>query len=66
MIYDNIKAIAIEKNISIRAIEKKTCIGNGTIGKWKLRESTPSVKSLIKVADALGVSLDDLVKDKEG
>ena len=60
MIYENIKAICEEKNISISALEKKAALGNGTIGKW--RDSKPNVDTLVKVADALNVSLSRLMK----
>ena len=60
MIYDNIKAIAEKKGLSIAEIEKKAQIGNGIIGKWK--ESTPNVDSLIKVAKVLNVSINTLMK----
>lgn len=60
MIYDNIKAIADKKGLSIAEIEKRAQIGNGIIGKWK--ESTPNVDSLVKVAKVLNVSINTLTK----
>ena len=60
MIYDNIKAIADKKGMSIAEIEKKAQIGNGIIGKWK--ESIPNVDSLVKVAKVLNVSISTLTK----
>lgn len=60
MIYENIKAICEEKNISISALEKKAALGNGTIGKW--RDSKPKVDTLAKVAGVLNVSLSRLMK----
>ena len=61
MIYERIKDIASQKNISIAALEKKAGLSNGTIGKW--RSSAPNVDSLIKVAKALNVSLNTLTKE---
>lgn len=63
MIYDNIKAIADQKGLSIAEIEKRAQIGNGIIGKWK--ESTPNVDSLVKVAKVLDVGIDTLTKGYE-
>lgn len=63
MIYDNIKALADKKGMSIAEIEKKAQIGNGIIGKWK--ESAPNVASLLKVAKVLGVSINTLTKGYE-
>ena len=60
MIYDNIKAIADKKGLSIAEIEKKASLGNGIIGKW--RESAPNVDSLVKVAKVLNVSVNTLIK----
>ena len=63
MIYENIKAIADKKGLSIAEIEKKAKIGNGIIGKW--REATPNVDSLAKVAKVLNVSVNTLIKGRE-
>lgn len=60
MVYENIKKLCSEKGISIAAVEKEAGIGNGVIGGW--REGSPRVDSLMKVANVLGTSLDELVK----
>lgn len=60
MIYDNIKAVADKKGMSIAEIEKRAQIGNGIIGKWK--ESSPNLDSLVKVARVLNVSINTLTK----
>lgn len=62
MIYDNVKAIADKKKISIAELEKRAGLGNGTIGNW--RDSSPNVESLVKVAEALNVSVATLLKSK--
>lgn len=59
-LYDRIKALCDEQNISIRALEIKAGIGNGVIGKW--RELGPTLESLRKVSGALGVPLDELMR----
>jgi len=61
MIYENIKAICESKNISISALEKKAELGNGTIGKW--RTCDPNIESLRKVAAALDVSINRLMRE---
>lgn len=63
MIYDNIKQIAIEKGLSIHALEQKAGLGNGAIGRW--RKFKPGAFYLKKVADALEVTVDDLLKGVE-
>lgn len=61
MIYDKIKAIAFEKNISVYRIEKDLSLSNGSIGKWN--KSNPSVTTLKSVADYLRVPLEKLLED---
>lgn len=63
MVYDNVKRIADSKGMSIRALEIKADLQNGTIGKW--RNSSPILVNLEKVAKALDVSIETLIK-KEG
>lgn len=61
MVYDKVKKLADEQKISIYALEKKAGLQNGAIGKW--RESSPTLKSLQAVADALGISVNELLKE---
>lgn len=60
-LYENIRALAKEKNISLKQLEIKAKLGNGTIGKWR-KGHKPYVDTLEKVADALGVSATKLMK----
>jgi len=60
MIYENIKAIADSREMSIAELEKKANLSNGAIGKW--RESVPNLESLVKVARVLNVSINTLTK----
>lgn len=60
MIYENVKALADKRGISITELEKKAELSNGAIGKW--RDSSPSVENLSRVAKALNVSINTLVK----
>lgn len=61
MLYDKIKAIASEKNISIYRIERDLSLSNGAISKWN--KSIPSVTTLKSVADYLRVPLEKLLED---
>lgn len=64
MVYENICRIAKKKGMSIRQVELKAGI-IGVIGRWKT--NNPSMKNLVKVADALGVSVNTLLKEtKDG
>lgn len=59
MIFSNISQLCKKKKIPISKLEKDCGLGNGTISGWKT--SSPTVDNLKKVADALGVKMDDLL-----
>ncbi|HHT7626652.1 TPA: helix-turn-helix domain-containing protein [Streptococcus suis] len=61
MIYDNIKKIARNRNISVYRIEKDLDFSNGLISKWN--KSIPTITMLKKVADYLSVSLEELLEE---
>jgi repressor len=61
MLYDKIKNIAEQKNISIYRIEKDLDLSNGSIRKWN--SSIPLSQTLKKVADYLNVSIDKLMDE---
>ena len=58
-IYDKVKAEADLKKISIAALEVKAGVANGTISKWKTGK--PLAETLMKVANALEVKINDLM-----
>lgn len=60
MIYENVKAMAEKKGISLNALEKKAGLSKGTIPKWKT--ASPTIKSLSAVAKILGTTVDKLAK----
>lgn len=60
LIYEKVKRFADAQNISISALEKKAGLKNGTIGKW--RYSSPILRNLQAVADALGISINELLE----
>ena len=62
MIYENIKNICEKRSISISALEEKAGLGNGTIGKWKSGDVSPTIDSLCAVANALGIAVTKLLK----
>lgn len=61
-IYDKIKNMADDQNISISYIEENTELSNGSISKWKT--NSPRVDSLYRVAKFLGCSLDLLMSSQ--
>ena len=62
MLFDKIKAICSEKNISISYLERQAGLGNGTIDGWN--ESNPRLDSIIAVSKVLEIPIDELVKDE--
>lgn len=61
LIYDKIKEICKEKNISIASVEKKAGLGNGAITKWN--SSSPTVDNLKTVADVLEIDVTEFLDD---
>lgn len=57
---EKIKEIAEKQGLSISALEKKANIGNGTIARWN--NSSPNLDTLQKVANALGIGLNELLE----
>lgn len=58
-VYDNIKKIAKTTGISINAIEKRAGLSIGSVCKWNT--VSPTASSLLKVAQILGCSINDLL-----
>ncbi|MGG5341174.1 helix-turn-helix domain-containing protein [Enterococcus sp. AZ192] len=63
MLYDQIKKLASKKGISIQKIEADLELSNGIISKWN--KAKPTINNLAKVADYLGMTVDDLLKKSE-
>lgn len=65
-LYEKIKELAKQKNISIRQIEENLNWGNGVIRRWK--KAKPSYDKLEAVADYFHVSVDYLLgrEDSDG
>jgi len=63
LIYENVCRLAEKRGLTIQQLEQKAGIGNGVVCKWKTY--TPRVKTLKKVADALGVSVNTLLREEK-
>ena len=61
MIYENVKALCVKKEMTIMALEQKAGLANGTIGGW--RTAIPTAVSLQKVASVLEVPMEELMKE---
>lgn len=64
MYYKNFQEIITLRGITPYSIAKKTKISTGTLSDWKTGRSTPKVDKLMKIADCLGVPLEDLIKEE--
>ena len=64
MIYDNIKNHAKKRGLSLMEVERRAGLARGHIEKWK-KDFNPSLSSLQKVADVLGVSIGTLLKERK-
>lgn len=64
LLFDRIVKLCNENGMTIARLEKEAGLGNATVRGWK--NSEPTVKNLKAVADVLGVTVDDLLADKEG
>lgn len=56
--YDQIRKLCKQRQISVGELEEKAGIAQRTICRWD--KSSPSIDKVIKVADYLGVTLDEL------
>ena len=60
LIYDRIKEICKEKGVGVTFVERKAKLANGAICKWN--SSVPRVDKLESVANALGVTIDEILR----
>ena len=51
------------KNLNDSAVSKATGIERSTFSDWKSGRSKPKLEKLIKIADFLGVTLDELARE---
>lgn len=59
---NRLKVVLAEKNISNKALAEQIGVGQATLSKWVTNTTQPSLESLMKIATALEVSLDELVR----
>lgn len=59
---NRLKVVLAEKNISNKALAEQIGVGQAALSKWVTNTTQPSLESLMKIATALEVSLDELVR----
>ena len=60
MLYEKIKDLCHNKNLSIKSVESEANLSNGTISKWN--DSVPSASNLAAVAKILDTSVEELLE----
>lgn len=60
MLFDNVRALCNERNIAISKLEDDLGFPRSYICKWNRNE--PGIRKVQKVADYLGVSIEELLK----
>lgn len=65
MQWDKIQKYLNKRGWSLLKLSKISGVPEGTIKEYKFKKTDPSFKNACKVADALGVSLDELRGDKD-
>lgn len=58
-LYEKIKDLCTAQGLTIAEVERNAGVSNGVIDDWKT--SSPRVSTLQKVAEALSVSIADLI-----
>ena len=59
--YEKIKHLLDEKNISVYQFCKDTGIAESTVAMWKIRSTSVSVKHLRKISEYFGVGMEFFV-----
>ena len=63
MVYTRIKQICESKGISVASVEREAGLKNGAISKWD--NCKPIAENLHAAAKVLGVTVEDLLEEKE-
>lgn len=63
MIIEKIRELCSEQGLTIQRLEQSAGLKNGCVSKWAV--SDPKASNLKKVADVLGVTVDELLTDHD-
>lgn len=63
MFYNNLCTLCVSKNISVAKVMHDLGFSSGTSTRWKQGTAQPSYKTLQKIADYFGVSVNELLSD---
>lgn len=65
MSWKKVEKLLQNKKISLKELAVKTGLNYGSIRNYRYKHYEPTFKTMCKIADALGVSLDELRGDKD-
>ena len=63
VLYDNVKKLCEEKGVSILSLEKALGFPRSSI--CKLNDNEPGIRKVQKVAEYLGVSIEELLREDD-
>ena len=61
----NIKTIRKDRKISMETLSERTGMQIATLYNYQSGKREPDIKGLIMIADALGCTVDELIREKE-
>ena len=62
MVLDNIREISKEKGLSLAEVCRRAGVQYNTLKEWD--KAMPNMRNLVPIAETLGVTLDELLKDR--
>ena len=65
MSWQRVEEVLQIKNISLKSLSIKSGLNYEKLRNYRYKNYEPTFKTMCKIADALGVSLDDLRSDKK-
>ena len=61
-----LKEHRLVRGLTLKDIELKTGINNGSLSRWERNEVLPSIESCVQLANFYGIKLDELLGIEEG
>lgn len=64
--YNTFRQIIDKKGITPYRVAKDTGVPNSTLSDWKMGKSKPKADKLLKIANYLGINVEELIEEEEG
>lgn len=59
----NIKTVRLSKNLTQEELANKLNVSRTTVTMWENNKSSPNIEIIKKIANVLGCTIDDLLKE---